>query len=188
MIAALQKDTLPSSDSEEEFESDFRLLDSSEDLFFQRLDEPTENEKQRMCAKSYMSDLFDQTYDYQMVKTTELWEYGECDRSLTPKLGNDFNRLEQVRRFILKKGFQDPLIISCDLHTGCAYLTEGNHRLWVALREKIPFVPCRVTPRWLPPNGSFKSVDADLTILQSKEVILPEHLGLTVLNTKQVQS
>ena len=72
MIAALQKDTLPSSDSEEEFESDFRLLDSSEDLFFQRVDEPTENEKQRMCDKSYMSDLFNQTYDYQMVKTTEL--------------------------------------------------------------------------------------------------------------------
>ena len=55
MVAALQKDALPSSNSEEEFESDFRLLDSSEDLFFQRLDEPTENEKQRMCAKSYMS-------------------------------------------------------------------------------------------------------------------------------------
>ena len=123
-----------------------------------------------------------------MVKTTELWVYREFDRSLTPKLENDFNHLEQVRPFILKKGFQEPLILSCDLHAGCAYLTEGNHRLWVALREKIPFVPCRVTPRWLPPNGSFKSVDADLTILQSKEVILPEHLGLTVLNAKQVQS
>ena len=126
-------------------------------------------------------------HDYQMVKTTELWEYREFDRSLTPKLGNDFNHLEQVRRFISNKGFQEPLIISCDLHTGCAYLTEGNHRLWVALREKIPFVPCRVTPRWLPPNGSFKNVDADLTILQSKEVS-PEHLGLTVLNSKQAQS
>ena len=38
------------------------------------------------------------------------------------------------------------------------------------------------------PSGSFKNVNADLTILQSKEVILPEHLGLTVLNAKQVQS
>ncbi|CAH3147146.1 unnamed protein product, partial [Porites lobata] len=83
-------------------------------------------------------------------------------------------------------GFQEPLIISCDLHTGCAYLTEGNHRLWVALREKIPFVACHVIPpQWFPPNGSFKNVNADLTILQ---FILPEHLGLTVLNAKQVQS
>ena len=143
---------MPSSDSEEEFESDFRLLDSSEDLFFQRLDEPTENEKHRICAKSYMSELFDQTYDYQMVKTTESWEYGEFDRSLTPKLGNNFNYLEQVRHFILKKGFQEPVIISRDLQTGCAYLTEGNHCLWVALREKMPFVACHVIPQWFPPN------------------------------------
>ena len=97
--------------------------------------------------------------------------------------------MNQVRHFILKKGFQEPLIISCDLHTGCAYLTEGNQHLWIALREKIPFVPCRVIPQWLPPSGSFKNVNSDLTIiLQSKEVILPEHLGLTVLNAKQVQS
>ena len=34
MVVALQKDTLPSSDNEEEFQSDFKLLDSSEDLFF----------------------------------------------------------------------------------------------------------------------------------------------------------
>lgn len=75
---------MPSTDSEEEFESDFKLLDSSEDLFFPKLDEPTENEKQTMCTKSYMSGLFDQTYNDQMVKTTELSEYREFDSSLTP--------------------------------------------------------------------------------------------------------
>ena len=176
MVAALQN----SSDSDDDFESDFKPLDSS-GLFFQKLDEPTENEKQMMCAKFYMSDLFDQTHDYQMVKTTELWEYREFDRSLTPKLGNANDHLEQVRRFILKKGFQEPLIISCDLQNGRAYLTEGNHRLWVALREEIPFVPCRVIPHWLPPNGLCKNIDADLKALQSKKVILPEHLGLAVL-------
>ena len=117
----------------------------AEELSFEQLPqnksfkEPTENEKQRMCAKSYMSNLFNQTYDYQMVKTTESWEYGEFDRSLTPKPGNDFNHLEQVWHFILKKGFQEPLIISCHLQPGCAYLTEGNHCLWVALREKNAF-------------------------------------------------
>ena len=135
-----------------------------------------------------MSDLFDQTYDYQMVKTTELWVYREFDRSLTPKLENDFNHLEQVRPFILKKGFQEPLILSCDLHAGCAYLTEGNHRLWVALREKIPFLPYCVIPQWLPPMYHLQMSMQISTILQSKEVILPEHLGLTVLNAKQVQS
>ena len=131
-------------------------------------------------------DLFDQTHDYQMVKTTELWEYREFDRSLTLKQGNDYDHLEQVRRFILMKGFQEPLIISCDLQTGRAYLTEGNHRLWVALREEIPFVPCRVTSHWLPPNGLCKNIDVDLKALESKNVILPEHLGLTVLATKPI--
>jgi len=50
-----------------------------------------------------------------MVKTIELWEYREFNRMLTPKSGNEHDHLEQVRRFILKNGFQDPLIISCDL-------------------------------------------------------------------------
>ena len=26
--------------------------------------------------------------------------------------------------------------------------TEGNHRLWVAIQEGIPFIPCRVIPHW----------------------------------------
>ena len=99
---------------------------------------------------------------------------------MTPKSGNNPDHLEQVRRFILKNGFEEPLIISCDLNTGKAYVTEGNHRLWVAIREGIPFVPCRVIPHWLPPNGLCKKIDMDLTTLQSKEIILPEHLGLTV--------
>ena len=46
MDSALQKSTLPFSDSEDDFKNDFKLLDSSEDLYFQKLDEPTEHEKQ----------------------------------------------------------------------------------------------------------------------------------------------
>ena len=34
MVAALQKNRLSSSDREEQFERDFKLLDNSEDLFF----------------------------------------------------------------------------------------------------------------------------------------------------------
>lgn len=165
MVNALHKSTISSSDSDDDFNQDFQLLDNS-DLFFSKLDEPSENEKKIMQGKSYMSASFDNSHDFQMVKTTELWEYKEFDRSMTPKSGNN--------------GFEEPLIISCDLNTGKAYVTEGNHRLWVAIREGIPFVPCRVIPHWLPPNGLCKKIDMDLTTLQSKEIILPEHLGLTV--------
>ena len=108
MVAALQKNRLSSRDREEQFERDFKMLDNSEDLFFKTLDEPTKNKKQRMCAKSYMPDLFDETSNYQIVKTTE---YREIDRLMTPKLGINYNHLDEVRRFILQKGFEELLII-----------------------------------------------------------------------------
>ena len=138
-----------------------------------------------MEVKSYISDSFDYSHEFQMVRTQDLWEYKEFDRSLTPKYGNDHDHLEQVRRFILKNGFQEPIIISCDLKTGKAYITEGNHRLWVALKEGIPYIPCRVIPHWLSPSGSYKILDIDFSNLQSKEIILPEDLGLTVAHTAE---
>ena len=46
-------------------------------------------------------------------------------------MGDNNDHLEQ-------NGFQEPIIIiSCDLKTGNAYITEGNHRLWVAHKEGI---------------------------------------------------
>ena len=99
-----------------------------------------------MQAKSYISDSFDYSHEFQMVKTHDLREYREFHRSLSPKIGDNNDHLEQVRRFILKNGFQEPIIISCDLKTGNAYITEGNHRLWVAHKEGIPSIPCCIIP------------------------------------------
>ena len=49
-------------------------------------------------------------------KTHDLQEYREFDRSLTPKMGNNNDHLEQVRSFTLKNGFQEPIIIiSCEM-------------------------------------------------------------------------
>ena len=87
------------------------------------LGEPTEGEKQVMLAKSYISDSFDYSHEFQNYgkKTHDLQEYREFDRSLTPKMGNNNDHLQQVRSFILKNGFQEPIIIiSCDLKTGNA--------------------------------------------------------------------
>ena len=63
------------------------------------------------------------------------------------------------------------------------YITEGNHCLWVALKEGIPFIPCHVIPHWLSPNGSYKKLDIDFSTLKPGETILPENLGLTVAKT-----
>ena len=99
------------------------------------LSESTEREKQVMQAKSYISDSFDYSHEFQ--KTHNLREYREFDRSVTPKMGDNNDHLEQVRLFILKNGFQEPINISCDFKTGIAYITEGNHHLWVARKEGI---------------------------------------------------
>ena len=99
-------------------------------MFFVTLGEPTESEKQVMQAKSYISDSFDYSHEFQMVKTQDHWKYREFERSLTRKMGNNHDHIEQVRRFILKNRFQEPIIIiSCDCKTGDAYITEGNHHL-----------------------------------------------------------
>ena len=107
------------------------------------LGEPTEKEKQVMQAKSNISDLCEFSHEFQMIKTHGLQEYREFVRSLTPKMGDNKDHPEHVRRFILKNGFQEPIIISYDLKT---YITEGNHPLWVAHKEGIPFIPCCVIP------------------------------------------
>ena len=66
-------------------------------------------------------------------------------------MGDNNNHIEQVRSLILKNGFQEPIIIiSCDLKTGNDYITEGNHRLWVAHKEGIPSIPCCVIPLVVP--------------------------------------
>ena len=109
------------------------------------LGEPTESEKQVMQAKSYISDSFDYSHGFQ--NSCDLQEYREFDRSLTPKMGDNNDHLEKVRSFILKNGFQEPIIIiSCDLESGNAYITEGNLCLWVAHKEGIPSLPCCVIP------------------------------------------
>ena len=58
---------------------------------------PRESETQVMQAES-----FDYSHEFQMLKTQDLWEYREFEKSLTPKMGNNHDHLEQVRRFILK--------------------------------------------------------------------------------------
>ena len=111
--------------SDDDFAKAFQLLIDT-NMFFVTLDEPTESEKHAMQTKSFISDAFDYSHEFQMVKTQDLWEYREFDRSLMPKAGNNHDHLEQVRRFILKNGFQEPIIISCDLITGKAYTTKEN--------------------------------------------------------------
>jgi len=68
--------------------------------------------------------------------------------SLTPRMGDNNDHLEQVRHFILKNGFQEPiLLLSHVIETQLEMpITEGSHRLWVAHKKGIPFIPYCVIP------------------------------------------
>ena len=92
-----------SGESDDDFDKAFQpliiIIDSN--MFFVALGEPTESEKQVMQANSNISDSFDYSHEFQMIKTHDLQEYREFDRSLTPKMGDNKDHLEQVRRFIL---------------------------------------------------------------------------------------
>ena len=83
-----------SSESYDHFEKAFQLLIIDNNIFFVTLGEPKESEKQVMQAKSYISDPFDYTHEFKMIKTQNLLEYGELDRPLTPKMGNNCDNLE----------------------------------------------------------------------------------------------
>ena len=109
-----------SGESDDDFDKAFQPLIIDSNMFFVTLGEPTESEKQLVQAKSYICDSFGYSHEFQMVKRQDLWEYRDSDRSLAPKMGDHHDLLEQVRRFILKNGFQEPIIISCNPKTGNA--------------------------------------------------------------------
>ena len=86
--------------SDEDFDKAFQPLIIDSNMFFVTLGEPKESEKQVMQAKSYISDSFDYSHEFQMVKTQDLLEYRQFDRLLTPKMGDNHDHLKQVRRLV----------------------------------------------------------------------------------------
>ena len=83
-----------SSESYDHFDKAFQPLIIDNNIFFLTLGEPKESEKQVMQAKSYISDPFDYSHEFQMIKTQNLLEYGEFDRPLTPNMANNCDHLE----------------------------------------------------------------------------------------------
>ena len=152
------------------------------------LGEPTESEKQVMQAKSYISDSFWLlTWISNGKKHLIFGNNREFDRSLTPKMGDNNEHLEQVRRFILKNGFQETIIIiiiiSCDLKRWrCLYHWRQPSSLGGPQgRCTIHTMLCNsslVVPKWFLYIARYWFIT-----LKPRETILPENLGLTVAKT-----
>ena len=84
-----------SGESDDDFDKAFQPLIIDSNMFFVALGEPTESEKQVMQAKSNISDSFDYSHEFQMIKTHDVREYREFERPLTPKMGDNKDHLEQ---------------------------------------------------------------------------------------------
>ena len=82
---------------------------------------------------------------------------------------------------MLKYGIGEPLILAYNKENGKVYLTEGNHRLAVAMSEGIPHLSVHVTSNWLEPNksGNFK-IMANHSVISRLRTLLPENLGLKI--------
>ena len=82
---------------------------------------------------------------------------------------------------MLNYGVGEPLILTYNKENGKVYLTEGNHRLTVAMSEGKPYLPVHVTSNWLEPNesGNFK-IMANHSEISRLRTILPENLGLKI--------
>jgi len=68
--------------------------------YFKYLDEPTEEEKMVSKSNDYLSSSFNSNLPYQMVDTKELWQFREFDRRLIPKVEDNGERLEQIKRYV----------------------------------------------------------------------------------------
>ena len=100
MIKSLTTACASGESDDDDFDKAFQPLIVDSNMFLVALGEPTESEKQVMWAKSNISDSFDYSHEFQMIKTHDPQEYREFDRSLTPNMGDNKDHLEQVRHFI----------------------------------------------------------------------------------------
>jgi len=109
----------------------------------------------------------------QLVKTSELINFREYDRSSSPKI---FLLEESIKKF----GFQDALILEYCKESNTCLLQEGNHRLAVAIKANIEFVPVRVvSTSSCTPNSKAALCKSSPKLMQQKYV-LPSDLNFSV--------
>jgi ribosomal protein S18 acetylase RimI-like enzyme len=88
---------------------------------------------------------------FEYVPTSEVDVFKEFDREVTIKF--DKSELDTLTRQVKKNGITAPLDL--EVYRGHALLVEGNHRLAVAKRLGIEYLPLRVTVR----NSDFGSIN-----------------------------
>ena len=81
----------------------------------------------------------------ELVPTTELVKMREYDRETDPNpWRKDPHYLDTLETSIKEHGILESVILDYSMQSGKMSIAEGNHRLAVALRLGIEFIPCRV--------------------------------------------
>lgn len=118
----------------------------------------------------------------QMVRTTDLINFREHDREVTPKNPNQDPQevLDALANSVLAHGFMEPLMLACDPVSKQCRLVEGNTRLSMALQNYIDYVPLKVVVAKV--EGGFTPPKTGKSVITTKN-LFPSQIGLTTLNT-----
>ena len=101
---------------------------------------------------NYLSKNFSSKLPYQMVDTKQLWEFKEFDRLLTPKVDDGGERLEQIKRYVLKFGNDSPLIHTTAVMAKCTWLKGTIGLPLQCLKEFLTFQYMLPHIGWNPHN------------------------------------
>jgi len=80
----------------------------------------------------------------EMIRTDVLRMFREYDRSNLTFSKHSPETYQKLKKDILKKGIKVPLTITYDLHREWALVTEGNHRIQIAIDTGIKKLPATV--------------------------------------------
>ena len=120
MIHAIPKDTINSSDSSKDLTLEYQSLHNP-DLYFDTLNLPRESKKLYIWKKSFTSHSFDysiRTQSFGNIEKLIDLKYQSLGEKLKPCI-----TLSKLGILFLNNGFQEPIVISCDLQSGEAYIT-----------------------------------------------------------------
>jgi hypothetical protein len=96
----------------------------------------------------YLNPVYRRAMDIYDVPVDFMWTYREFDRCGEDNLyGDDY--IERLTSDIKENGIEKPIVLQIDSNT--ALITEGNHRLCIAIKLNMKTIPVMVVHR---PFGS----------------------------------
>lgn len=127
-------------------------------------------------------------HTFEWVDINTAWEYREFDRSNSAENRADSEDSIERLKESLQDGFREPLIMQYSHKYKTAYITEGNHRLYVAKLLGYKFVPIRVTTDGYEKKDAKSVVGYYASLKDAINVELPSEIGIPNCYDKDFKS